>query len=58
MKLWATYYHMPTVRPSWTSVAAKPLIGKNGKAVSPPALDAGLVRCRDAGLDLGRQRQG
>ena len=36
MKLWATYYHMPTVRPSWTSVAAKPLIGKNGKAVSPP----------------------
>ena len=24
MKLWATYYHMPTVRPSWTSVAAKP----------------------------------
>ena len=36
MKLWATYYHMPTVRPSWTSVAAKPLLGKNGKAVSPP----------------------
>ncbi|RYZ07886.1 MAG: hypothetical protein EON61_13115, partial [Alphaproteobacteria bacterium] len=35
-KLWATYYHMPTVRPSWTSVAAKPLLGKNGKAVSPP----------------------
>ena len=36
MKLWATYYHMPTVRPSWTSVAAKPLMGKNGQAVSPP----------------------
>ena len=36
MKLWATYYHMPTVRPSWTSVAAKPLIGKAGEAVSPP----------------------
>jgi len=36
MKLWATYYHMPTVRPSWTSVAAKPLLGRNGKAVSPP----------------------
>ncbi|HPN07269.1 MAG TPA: 3D domain-containing protein [Hyphomonadaceae bacterium] len=35
-KLWATYYHMPTVRPSWTSVAAKPLLGKNGQAVSPP----------------------
>jgi 3D (Asp-Asp-Asp) domain-containing protein len=35
-KLWATYYHMPTVRPSWTSVAAKPLLGRNGKAVSPP----------------------
>jgi 3D (Asp-Asp-Asp) domain-containing protein len=35
-KLWATYYHMPTVRPSWTSVAAKPLIDRNGKAVSPP----------------------
>lgn len=36
MKLWATYYHMPTVRPSWTSVAAKPLIDRNGNAVSPP----------------------
>lgn len=35
-KLWATYYHMPTVRPSWTSVAAKPLIDRNGNAVSPP----------------------
>lgn len=36
MKLWATYYHMPTVRPSWTSVAAKPLLGRNGTPVSPP----------------------
>ena len=35
-RLWATYYHMPTVRPSWTSVAAKPLIDRNGNAVSPP----------------------
>ncbi len=35
-KLWATYYHMPTVRPSWTSVAAKPLIDRKGNAVSPP----------------------
>ena len=35
-KLWATYYHMPTVRPSWTSVAAKPLIDRSGNAVSPP----------------------
>ena len=31
MKLWATYYHMPTVRPSWTSVAAKPLIDRKGR---------------------------
>ena len=36
MKLWATYYHMPTVRPSWTSVAAKPLIDRKGNPVSPP----------------------
>ncbi len=36
MKLWATYYHMPTVRPSWTGVAAKPLMGRNGQAISPP----------------------
>ena len=35
-RLWATYYHMPTVRPSWTSVAAKPLIDRSGNAVSPP----------------------
>lgn len=35
-KLWATYYHMPTVRPSWTSVSAKPLLGRNGSPVSPP----------------------
>jgi 3D (Asp-Asp-Asp) domain-containing protein len=35
-KLWATYYHMPTVRPSWTNVAAKPLLGRNGSPVSPP----------------------
>ena len=32
-KLWATYYHMPTVRPSWTSVAAKPLIDRNGNVI-------------------------
>lgn len=36
VKLWATYYHMPTVRPSLTSVAARPLIGRNDKPVSPP----------------------
>jgi 3D (Asp-Asp-Asp) domain-containing protein len=36
MKLWATYYHMPTVRPSWTSVAAKPLLDRKGNPVSPP----------------------
>lgn len=35
-KLWATYYHMPTVRPAWTSVSAKPLLGRNGEAVSAP----------------------
>ncbi len=35
--LWATYYHMPTVRAATvTSAAAKPLIGRNGKAISPP----------------------
>jgi len=35
-KLWATYYHMPTVRPSWTSVAAKPLLDRKSKPISPP----------------------
>lgn len=36
MKLWATYYHMPTLRPSVSNVTARPLIGRNGKAISPP----------------------
>jgi 3D (Asp-Asp-Asp) domain-containing protein len=36
MKLWATYYHMPTLRPSVSNVTARPLIGKNGNAISPP----------------------
>ena len=36
MKLWATYYHMPTVRPSWTSVTAKPLLDRKGNPVSAP----------------------
>ena len=35
-KLWATYYHMPTVRPSWTSVAAKPLLDRKSNPISPP----------------------
>lgn len=35
MKLWATYYHMPTVRPAKGAVA-KPLLGRTGKAISPP----------------------
>jgi 3D (Asp-Asp-Asp) domain-containing protein len=34
-KLWATYYHMPTVRAATANVAAKPLMGRNGP-VSPP----------------------
>lgn len=37
MKLWATYYHMPTVYASKVDLkTAKPLLGKNGKAISPP----------------------
>jgi 3D (Asp-Asp-Asp) domain-containing protein len=36
MKLWATYYHMPTLQAAKTSAAAKPLIGRNGKAISAP----------------------
>jgi 3D (Asp-Asp-Asp) domain-containing protein len=36
MKLWATYYHMPTLRPSFSNITARPLLGKNGKAISPP----------------------
>jgi 3D (Asp-Asp-Asp) domain-containing protein len=36
MKLWATYYHMPTVRPAKSVVTAKPLLGRSGKAISPP----------------------
>ncbi|HVY88839.1 MAG TPA: 3D domain-containing protein [Hyphomonadaceae bacterium] len=37
VKLWATYYHMPTVRPAAQNIAAaKPLLGRNGKAISPP----------------------
>jgi 3D (Asp-Asp-Asp) domain-containing protein len=36
MKLWATYYHMPTVRAAKANVTARPLLGRNGKAISPP----------------------
>lgn len=36
MKLWATYYHMPTLRPSLSNITARPLLGRNGKAISPP----------------------
>lgn len=36
LKLWATYYHMPTVRPAKSTVTSKPLLGRNGKAISPP----------------------
>ncbi len=40
MKLWATYYHMPTLRPSLKNVTARPLMGRNGKAISPPLAQA------------------
>ncbi|HEY7797377.1 MAG TPA: 3D domain-containing protein [Hyphomonadaceae bacterium] len=40
MKLWATYYHMPTLRPSASNVTARPLLGRNGKAISPPLSQA------------------
>ena len=36
MNMWATYYHMPTVRPSWTSVAAKPLLRDRSQAGLAP----------------------
>jgi 3D (Asp-Asp-Asp) domain-containing protein len=36
IKLWATYYHMPTLIAARTDKAAKPLLGRNGKAISPP----------------------
>jgi 3D (Asp-Asp-Asp) domain-containing protein len=35
MKLWATYYHMPTIEASDTGASGTPLLGKNGKAISP-----------------------
>ncbi len=35
IKLWATYYHMPTVRPAKAAAGALPLLGRNGKAISP-----------------------
>jgi 3D (Asp-Asp-Asp) domain-containing protein len=36
LRLWATYYHMPTVRPAKAKDGAVPLIGMDGKAISPP----------------------
>src|SRR5262245_16591993 len=36
IKLWATYYHMPTLLAAPADKAAKPLLGRNGKAISPP----------------------
>ena len=37
MKLWATHYHTPQIRPaSETISAAFPLIDRNGEAISPP----------------------
>jgi 3D (Asp-Asp-Asp) domain-containing protein len=35
-KLWATYYHMPTVRPAKAAAGSVPLLGRNGKPISPP----------------------
>ena len=35
MKLWATYYHMPTIEASDTKTSGTPLLGKNGKPISP-----------------------
>ena len=35
MKLWATYYHMPTIEASDAKASGAPLLGKNGKPISP-----------------------
>jgi len=35
-RLWATYYHMPTVRPASGGRSGRPLLGRDGQAVSPP----------------------
>jgi 3D (Asp-Asp-Asp) domain-containing protein len=34
LKLWATYYHMPTIEASQTKASGTPLLGKDGKAIS------------------------
>ncbi|MDZ4762610.1 MAG: 3D domain-containing protein [Alphaproteobacteria bacterium] len=36
LELWATWYHMPTVQASPTKPGAVPLLGLDGKAISPP----------------------
>ncbi len=36
LNLWATYYHMPTVYAAKDTASGKPLLGRNGKAISPP----------------------
>lgn len=39
MKLWATHYHTPIVKPAPETIsAAFPLIGRNGSSISPPLL--------------------
>jgi 3D (Asp-Asp-Asp) domain-containing protein len=35
MKLWATYYHMPTIDVTDIKATGTPLLGKNGKPISP-----------------------
>ncbi len=35
MNLWATYYHMPTIELTEAKAGGAPLLGKNGKAISP-----------------------
>ena len=37
LRLWATHYHTPVIRPAAETVsAAFPLVGRNGEAISPP----------------------
>ena len=39
LRLWATHYHTPVIKPAPAAIsAAFPLIGRNGSAISPPLL--------------------
>jgi hypothetical protein len=37
LRLWATHYHTPVLRPAAETLSATfPLVGRNGEAISPP----------------------